>query len=177
MIVHPAYDPAKGEWFIDKHAAPTLRELLKQLPANTVIADYYPKGYKHVIVYREAPLLASGGPRIQSNEDFTSHKKLFDEERVSRPHIKRLKPKRYPGLPHHCKYDRERILNLWVTGKTGPEIARELGIKRWVKINQVVAQARHHGDPRAISRASVNWRYKGREIRRIEPRGPNGRKW
>lgn len=42
--IRPLYDPAVNRWFYGSSHAPTIRELLKKLPAGTQVADYYPIG-------------------------------------------------------------------------------------------------------------------------------------
>ncbi len=51
LSITPAYDPEAKRWFADEFPgveAPSLRELLKKLPAGTKITNYYPTStYRH----------------------------------------------------------------------------------------------------------------------------------
>lgn len=53
-----------------------------------------------------------------------------------------------------CWLPHDQILDLWVEGKTGAEIARLLGIGHALTVNSIVRRARLKGDARATKRPS-----------------------
>lgn len=51
--------------------------------------------------------------------------------------------------------DRNRILDLWMQGKTGPEIGDIIGHHNTGSISRLVSKARADGDARAVARQSA----------------------
>ena len=156
MIVHPTYDTDTKTWFLPTgEEAATLAQLKKQLPPYTKIADYYPKGYTQKIVI-SLPLrtsektVVSIPPVAQVAQTPKTKNTTFIAPSVIQPVIQRILPDTTPK--RKCIYDHNRILDLWFSGLTAPEIAIELSIPRWSTITNIVWTARRKSDPRATPR-------------------------
>ena len=165
MIVHPAYHPESGLWFLESgEEAPSLAKLKALLPAGTKILGYYPKGYSGKVQVSKAPTRTLYAERFSNYSPFSKAPKQI----VVPPEVKPVvKPSPAPpvvkrkraGYAHNRQYDHEAILNLWAEGLTGPQIAEKLGMDRWLTVCQIVYECRKKGDPRAVRRAPerIKW--------------------
>ena len=146
--LHPAFDPKTKTWFTDQHEAPTLSQLLKLLPRRTKIANYYPQGFA-------GPVRATGGlpTRALARESFNSVRSVSPKPAPA-PKPKRTYSATAPYKTNHKKHDHEAVLALWVTGLSGPEIGKKLGLPLPTTAGGIVAVCRKLGDPRALSRST-----------------------
>lgn len=156
MIVHPAFDPVTCLWFLETgEEARSIADLKGKLPENVKIVGYYPNGYDGK--FKVKPPTTTEPPILRPN-----YNPLATEPKIIPPSKRsgaRLKPvqqmplRKINGGNRRRKYDHDAILNLWVKGKTGKQIALELGIADWKKVCQIVSNERAYGDARAVSRA------------------------
>lgn len=161
--------------------APTVCELLGKLRAlpghgRDRVADYYPRGYRAPsqlgsgvgsegrvsvappkfmrytvprVKRAQAGLEAAGSVQAPAPEPPAPEPPPKPPRRVQRVH----RSAAGPSSPCRSrKYDRERILDMWAAGMSGPDIAAQLGMRSVVP-GQIVAEARKRGDSRAKARA------------------------
>lgn len=177
MEIHPVYDFETKTWFVEgfEHEASTIAELVRKIPKPVVVRDYYAAGMQAPVVRYPSltieDLLSrpdSVGARPQKFD--TRRKKTKEAAPIVERGVEARKPPKprislpkneepapllkstrslSPAERHEL---REQILNMWVKGVPGREIARTLGVTvNWVSAN-VVPKARRQGDPRAVIR-------------------------
>lgn len=119
---------------------PAAQPVVTSIANDSAILDDWAAGMsgeaianKHNILTQRAVMKKIKKARDHGDPRAISHQKAF----VTRPQ----------------KYNHDAILNLWAAGHTGPEIGRRLGLHASTTAAAIVAEYRHKGDPRALSRA------------------------
>lgn len=156
-VVHPAFDPVAGVWFVDvpELEAKSLALLKTKLGAGFKITGYYPKGFT---------VIRPGAPDYSRRLFLPSSVQMpqFVLPRPKRPEV--LVARREPvrdqtkksGPPKgvNTKYDHEAILDMWAAGMTGRQIQERLGLKNPTTAGVIVADHRnnHPDDPRSAYR-------------------------
>ena len=138
----PAYDMATGTWFMRgwPHEAPTLAELLRQLPPGDYrIEGYYPLGTPMPRVDHGTVTISKRLPTLQDVVGIVSAPKI-PSKKVKAPAV---------NVPPEIV---DKVLDLWRAGVSGVEIARELRLTPQKVSAHIIPKARECGDPRAVVR-------------------------
>lgn len=137
MKIEPEFDVGRLMWKWERWEGASIRELIEKIKAETgqevTAKDYYSDGYSGKIKW----------PRSVSQ---LSRKIPLRMKAIPMPEPRKGMKK------GECKYDHEKVLDLWASGMTGPEIREKLGIRSGGTIGEILEKARKRGDKRAERR-------------------------
>jgi len=170
--IHPEFFTDTGRWHHENVSAPTVRALLAELPPGTTVRDYFPEGREvtsaergfcvsdmrsqsdaHALALRPKLEMRTGTPAY-----FKRRRELVDEEhtrRFSHAAVADGDGRQY-NRDTGKKYDRDRVLDLWRSGHSGPEIEIELSMPKGSAM-PLIQVARQHGELRAVKATSREW--------------------
>jgi hypothetical protein len=174
--IHPSYDPATRTWFVEDPPieAPTVRELLIKLGhknrSKWTIQDYFPAGASvrpgmAIVEAAPSPVVVHPVGPAKTKTTGWDWRPSPRKEPAPVPVPAVVKPPRVRGPivrkweTHHkltiCDQETyEQALDMWAAGVKGNVIAEKLGLTRMQVCSRMVPNARAHGDPRAVVRAS-----------------------
>ena len=157
--IHPEFCTHTRRWYVDGYpGARTIRELLQMLPSGTTVRDYFPGGREVTAAERGFCVndMRDAANKLRPKlESWLTGRADFRRREAPAQHQVHGRTQRNPREARQ-KYDRDRVLDLWRSGHSGPEIEKKLKMPAGTAM-PLIQTARQRGEARAVKATSREW--------------------